>query len=45
MEVRMHRKRSRRMRFHDREREIKEIMNIIESADANNFRIRSNKFG
>jgi len=31
MEVRMQRKRGRRMRFHNREREIKEIMNIIES--------------
>jgi len=31
MEVRMHRKRGRRIRFHNREREIKEIMNIIES--------------
>ena len=31
MEVKMHRKRGRRMRFYDREREIKEIMNIIES--------------
>jgi len=31
MEVSMHGKRGRRMRFHDREREIKEIMNIIES--------------